>query len=313
MPLELMFAPVESLHHPLFRKAGVEVMIKREDLIHPQVSGNKWRKLKYNFEEAEATGISKILTFGGAYSNHLVAVAAACHALGFESAGVVRGEQITPLNATLEEAQRYGMRLRFVSRTEYRDRDINGLLERLAQEFPGWKLIPEGGANAAGVRGSSEILGEVADRFDVVTVACGTGTTLAGIVGSLNAHQEAIGFSALKGGDFLREEVLRMAEESELGADTSVIEKQFRIESSYHFGGYARMKPALASFMESFYSDHGIRLDPVYTAKMAFGVYDLIESGVFKPGTRILMIHTGGLQGLRGFDERFGMKFYTNS
>lgn len=308
-----MPSPVQPLRHPLFSKAEVEVMMKREDLIHPQVSGNKWRKLKYNFGEAEAAGVNKMLTFGGAYSNHLVAVAAACNALGFESVGVVRGEHTTPLNATLAEAQRYGMQLRFVSRSAYRERHTNGLLEQLAQEFRGWKMIPEGGANAAGVRGCSEILADVADRFDVVTVACGTGTTLAGIVGSLNAQQVAIGFPALKGGGFLRDEVLRMTGESDLFKDRTLIEKQFRIESSYHFGGYAKMKPELASFMESFYSDHGIKLDPVYTAKMAFGVYDLIKSGVFKPGTRILMIHTGGLQGLRGFDERFGMKFYTNS
>jgi 1-aminocyclopropane-1-carboxylate deaminase/D-cysteine desulfhydrase-like pyridoxal-dependent ACC family enzyme len=313
MPLELQSAPVQPLHHPLFNEAGVKVMMKREDLIHPQVSGNKWRKLKYNFEEAESRGIHTILTFGGAYSNHLVAVAVACHALGFESVGVVRGEQTAPLNATLAEARRHGMQLRFVSRSQYRGRDSNGLLEQLAREFPGCKVIPEGGANGAGVRGCREILAYVDDEFDVVTAACGTGTTLAGLVMSLHAGQEAIGFPALKGGDYLRAEVLRLMEESGMGKDTARLEKAFRMESGYHFGGYARMKPELAAFMESFYADHKIKLDPVYTAKMAFGVYDLIKSGVFKRGTRILMIHTGGLQGLRGFDERFGMKFYTNS
>lgn len=312
MSLFIQPAPVQSLHHPLFEKHGVQVMIKREDLLHNEVSGNKWRKLKYNLNAAREQGLHRVLTFGGAYSNHLYATAAACHSLGFESIGVVRGEPKFPLNSTLFFCVKNGMHLHFVSRNEYRKRDENGLIERLHAQYSRSYFVPEGGANALGVSGCVEILDEVHKDFDVVTVACGTGSTLAGLVLALKDHQKAIGFSALKGGEFLEDEVIRHAQSVlKNPAANAELSQSFRIETNYHFGGYGKMKPELAEFMEQFYIDHKIRLDPVYTNKMVYGLYDMIGRGEFSKGTRILMIHSGGLQGLNGFSERFGMNFYT--
>lgn len=314
MGLFIQPAPVQTLHHPLFEKHGVQVMIKREDLLHSEVSGNKWRKLKYNLNAAREQGFHRILTFGGAFSNHLYATAAACHSLGFESIGVVRGEPKFPLNSTLFFCVKNGMHLHFVSRNEYRKREENGLIEKLKAQYSQSYFVPEGGANSLGVSGCVEILEEVEKDFDVVTVACGTGSTLAGMVLALKDHQKAIGFSALKGGDFLVEEVLHHAQ-SVLNnpAANAAVAQSLHIKTDYHFGGYGKITPELVHFMEQFYLDHSIRLDPVYTNKMAYGIYDMIGCGKFSRGTRILMIHSGGLQGLNGFKERFGMTFYTKS
>jgi len=314
MSLFIQPAPVQTLHHPLFEKHGVQVMMKREDLLHNEVSGNKWRKLKYNLSAAREKGLHRVLTFGGAYSNHLYATAAACHSLGFESIGVVRGEPKFPLNSTLFFAVKNGMHLHFVSRNEYGKREENGLIDRLSAQYSQSHFIPEGGANKLGVSGCMEILHEVEKDFDVVAVACGTGATLAGLVLALKDQQKAIGFSALKGGDFLIEEV--MGHVKTMLNDPfpdPLIRNSFRIETEYHFGGYGKITPKLAAFMEQFYKDHQIRLDPVYTNKMAYGLYDMIGRGEFPKGTRILMIHSGGLQGLNGFKERFSMNFYTES
>lgn len=305
-------APVQKLSDPLFEKHGVQVMIKREDLLHPQVSGNKWRKLKYNLAMARDRGRERILTFGGAYSNHLYATAAACHALGFPSIGVVRGEPHIPLNPTLSFAVRHGMHLHYVSREDYRNRDQRDFIVRLEEQYPNAYVIPEGGANALGVSGCMEILDEVTQPFDVVAVACGTGATLAGIVLSLDDAQRALGFPALKGADFMEQEVDKhlcvMLAESNLDP---FVRDSYRIETDYHFGGYGKYKPALIDFINVFHNQHHIALDPIYTGKMAYGVYDLIRKGAFEQGTRILLIHTGGLQGWGGFQERHGIAMDT--
>src|SRR5690554_973240 len=311
MPLFIGAAPVHQLYHPLFEEHGVEVLIKREDLLHEQVSGNKWRKLRYNIAAARDLGMECILTFGGAYSNHLYATAAACSAIGFESIGVVRGDPVFPLNPTLDFAVKHGMTLHYISRGDYRRMDNNGILQKLHEQYSHAYIVPEGGSNILGIRGCMEILSEVKDQYDIVAVPCGTGATLAGLVLSLEDHQSAIGFSAMKGGDFLQENVLghlqKVLEDPFPNHDLS---KSFLIETRYHFGGYGKYTPELAGFMLEFYNDHNIRLDPIYTAKMAFGLYDLIRRKNFPRGTRILMIHTGGLQGLAGYAERFGEKFY---
>ncbi len=314
MALFIQPAPVQTLRNELFDKHGVQVMIKREDLLHPEVSGNKWRKLKYNLNAAREQGFDRVLTFGGAYSNHLYATAAACHSLGFQSVGVVRGEPAFPLNSTLFFAVKNGMHLHFVSRSDYRKREENGLLERLRAQYNNSYFVPEGGSNKLGVSGCVEILGEVEKPFDYVTVSCGTGATLAGIVLALKDNQQAIGFSSLKGGTFLQDEVLGHVKSvlNDPFPDPE-ISRSFRIETEYHFGGYGKMKPELANFMKQFYRDFNIRLDPIYNSKMAYGLFDLIAKGSFPRGTRIMMIHTGGLQGLSGFAERLGMSFYTES
>lgn len=283
-------------------------MIKREDLLHPEVSGNKWRKLKYNLAKAGEKGFDRILTFGGAYSNHLYATAAACYELGFESVGVVRGEQHLPLNETLSFAAHKGMHLHYVSREEYRNKDTQTFIQELEREYGKICVIPEGGANRWGVSGCMEILPEVDRSFDVVNVPCGTGSTLAGMVLSLEEGQKAIGFSALKGGSFLADEVEKhlcvMLDDSWLSPETR---NAYRIEDRYHFGGYGKFTDELMRFIAGFRHDFGILLDPIYTGKMAYGLFELIRSGEFEPQTKILMIHTGGLQGWNGFEERFGI------
>lgn len=307
-------APVQLLKHPLFDQHDVQVMIKREDLLHPDVSGNKWRKLKYNLAKAGEKGFDRILTFGGAYSNHLYATAAACHSLGFESIGVVRGEQHIPLNETLSFAARKGMHLHYVSREDYRNKDTQTFIKELEREYGAICVIPEGGANRWGVSGCMEILPDVDEPFDVVTVPCGTGSTLAGMVLSLEDGQKAIGFSALKGGSFLADEVEKhlcvMLDDSWLSPD---VKNAYRIEDRYHFGGYGKYSDELMHFIATFRKDFDILLDPIYTGKMAFGLFELIKSGHFAPKTKILMIHTGGLQGWMGFKERFGISPHTIS
>jgi len=304
-------APVQKLHHPLFEQRKVVVMIKREDLLHAEVSGNKWRKLKYNLTFARENGFSQLLTFGGAYSNHLYATAAAGKLYGFETIGVVRGEPVFPLNPTLDFAVKCGMQLHYVSREDYRNKESNDLIERLHEQYGAAFFIPEGGSNAWGVNGCMDILREVKESFDIVTVPCGTGATLAGIVLSLEDEQRAIGFSALKGGGFLMQDVMKHVQ-SVLNdpMPNPAFAESFEIETDFHFGGYGKVNPELIEFMQQFYNDFEIKLDPVYTAKMAFGIFKKIERGEFKPGTRILMIHTGGLQGLAGLQQRLGISVY---
>lgn len=307
-------APVQKLSHPLFTQHQVEVSIKREDLLHAQVSGNKWRKLKYNLAFAGENGFKQLLTFGGAYSNHLYATAAAGKLFGFETIGVVRGEPVFPLNPTLDFAVANGMQLHYIGREEYRNKNSNNLMQRLHEQYGAAFFIPEGGSNAWGVNGCMDILRDVKEPFDVVTVACGTGATMAGLVLSLNKKQRALGFSALKGGGFLKEEVLQHAQ-SVLHETVPNLElsASFGIETEFHFGGYGKINRELIAFMQDFYRNFNIKLDPVYTAKMAFGVFEKIKQGDFPPKTHILMIHTGGLQGLAGFEERLGISIYPNN
>lgn len=313
MSISVSPATVQKLEHPLFDKMGVEVMIKREDLLHAEVSGNKWRKLKYNLAFAKENGFKRLLTFGGAYSNHLYATAAAGKYFGFDSIGVVRGEPIFPLNPTLNFAVKCGMQLHYVGREEYRQKESNRLTERLKEQYGDVYIIPEGGSNVLGVSGCMDILTEVKQAFDIVAAACGTGATLAGLVLSLEKHQKAIGFSALKGGDFLKDEVMihvqSVLNDPDLSPDFL---ESFEIETAYHFGGYSKVKPELIIFMQMFYQLYGIKLDPVYTGKMVYGIFKKIENGDFIKGTKILLIHTGGLQGLAGFQERLGVSVYPN-
>ena len=284
---------IERIDDPLFRQHRVEVFIKREDLLHPYVSGNKWRKLKYNLIEAQTKGYRNLLTFGGAYSNHIYATAAAARESGFRSIGIIRGDELRdkPLNPTLSFAKGQGMQFHFVSREEYRKRHDKVYLEELSVRFGDCYIIPEGGTNQLAIKGCEEILNTSTQHVDIIACAVGTGGTIAGIISAKKEHQTVIGFSALKGG-FLADEVKALLQEYD---KPGII--NWRIEDSYHFGGYAKMKPALANFMTDFEARHRIPLDPIYTGKMVFGMYDMITNDRFEKGTRILMIHTGGLQG----------------
>lgn len=269
---------------------GIEVYVKREDVLHSEISGNKFRKLKYNLTEAKTLGFTKLLTFGGAYSNHIAAVAAAGKEFGFETIGVIRGEELQEKyleNPTLKKASENGMQFEFVTRTQYRDINNAVFLDQLKNKFGDFYLIPEGGTNILAVKGCKEILTDDDKLFDFICCAVGTGGTISGIINSLKLHQKAIGFPALKG-DFLTDDIQKYAENS-----------QWNLVTDYHFGGYAKINDELKQFMKQFFKKYLISLDPVYTSKTFFGVIDLISKGYFKPDSKILIIHTGGLQGLQ--------------
>jgi 1-aminocyclopropane-1-carboxylate deaminase len=289
----LLPSPLQQLFDE--KLAGVHLWVKRDDLIHPQISGNKWRKLKYNFLEARKLDKTTILTFGGAFSNHIHATAAAGKLLGFQTIGIIRGEKCT--NPTLQFAEECGMKLFFISRDEYRHKNETFVLEKIktwvAADF---FLIPEGGANDLGIQGCTEILPEINMDFDYVCCPVGTGTTLSGINATLQNHQKSLGFSALKLSK--TEKTFGLAEDFEFVKDFSApFAAKFALVADYHFGGYAKTMPQLFEFIHYFEQKHGFQLEQVYTGKMFFGIYDLIEKGFFKKGETIVALHTGGLQG----------------
>ncbi|WP_104516383.1 1-aminocyclopropane-1-carboxylate deaminase/D-cysteine desulfhydrase [Acinetobacter indicus] len=263
------------------------ISIKRLDLIHPQISGNKFFKLKYNLLAARQQGFEKVLTFGGAYSNHIAATAFASHKFGFQSLGMIRGEELAqrPLNPTLATAQQFGMQLEFISRNAYRQKDQPDFLQHLQQQYPDFYLIPEGGTNALAVQGCREILVAEDAQFDLICCAVGTGGTFAGLIEASQQHQQLLGFSALKG-DFLTHEVAQLT-----------TKRNWRILDDYCCGGYAKTTPELIQFIQSFEQRYNIPLEQVYTGKMLRGIFDLIDQDKIGPDQKILLIHTGGLQG----------------
>lgn len=295
-------APIQEINDELFDRFQVRLLLKREDKLHPEVSGNKWRKLKYNLMEARKKGHHTLLTFGGAYSNHIFAVAAAGAELGFKTIGVIRGEETSALNYTLSFATEKGMTLHFVSREIFQLRNTYQLHKDLYNKFGDFYCIPEGGANSLGVKGCLEIVEDIDIEFDYLCSSCGTGSTLAGLIVALEGKNKILGFSSLKGaGDGLKKNI------SEFVKNCSDNEYQnWELIEAYHFGGYAKYTDELISFMNNFKKNTGIPLDPVYTGKMMYGIYDLIKNQYFKKGSVILALHTGGLQGRKGFNERYG-------
>ncbi len=269
-------------------------MVKREDLNHPVISGNKWRKLKYNLAEAKKQGQNRLLTFGGAYSNHIYATAGAGQAFGFETIGVIRGEEHLPLNPTLAFASKAGMYFHYMDRATYRKKSEESVIKLLKQQYGDFYLIPEGGTNALAIQGCEEIIEEIDTDYDYLCCPIGTGGTISGLISGLKGRSEILGFSSLKG-DFLHEEVVRLLKQY------GIHYTNWSINTDYHFGGYARIKPALLNFIKDFEQNQQVPLDPVYTGKMMFGIYDLVQSGFFPKGTKIIAIHTGGLQGRAGF------------
>lgn len=274
---------------------GITLEIKREDLLHPFVSGNKFRKLKYNILQAKAENQSVLLTFGGAFSNHIAAVAYAGKEQGFETIGVIRGDELRDKiseNPTLSFAQECGMRFEFVTREAYRHKTETAFIEQLQVKFGSFYLVPEGGTNDLAVKGCEEILTEFDAHFDFVCSAVGTGGTISGLINSALPHQKVLGFPALKG-DFLQNEIHKF-----------VNNKNWELITDYHFGGYGKVTTEFIEWMNWFYAQTGIPLDPIYTGKMVFGVMDLIQRNYFSPKSKILMIHTGGLQGIAGMNAK---------
>ncbi|MBK0064485.1 MULTISPECIES: 1-aminocyclopropane-1-carboxylate deaminase/D-cysteine desulfhydrase [unclassified Acinetobacter] len=283
----------DSLAHPisyqnLIDYNAIKLDIKRLDLIHPQISGNKFYKLKYNLQHAKELGLDTIITFGGAFSNHIAATAYAAHYFGFKSIGIIRGEELAhqTLNPTLATACQFGMQLQFINRQEYRNKEQSDFIDKLRRHFPTAYIIPEGGTNALAIQGCKEIL-TAKDRqnYDVICCAVGTGGTITGLIEASDAHQTILGFSALKG-DFLQQQVASLTHKM-----------NWNILEDYCFGGYAKTSIQLLDFIQSFEKTYQIPLEPIYTGKMLFGVFELIEQGHFAANTRILVIHSGGLQG----------------
>jgi 1-aminocyclopropane-1-carboxylate deaminase/D-cysteine desulfhydrase-like pyridoxal-dependent ACC family enzyme len=290
-------SPIQPICLDAAQELNIQVYLKREDLIHPLLPGNKWRKLKYNLEEAHTQEKQTILTFGGAYSNHIYSVAAAGKLFGFHTIGLIRGEAITPLNATLSFAKNCGMELHYVDRATYRHKEDFAYQEGLRQKYGDFYLIPEGGSNALAVKGCAEIPEEIHEPYDYLCCPCGTGGTLAGLVAGAAGYGKIMGFAALKGGAFLAAEVQQLlASYTQLRGKTCDFHN-YQIQTDYHFGGYAKVKPALLDFIRKFEQANSILLEQVYTGKMLFGIEDLIKKGFFASGTKIIALHTGGLQG----------------
>ncbi len=295
-------APIQEIHDELFDRHKVRLLLKREDMLHPEVSGNKWRKLKYNLIEARKRGHLTLLTFGGAYSNHIFAVAAAGKELGFNTIGIIRGEETSSLNHTLSFATSKGMILQFVSREVFQLRNTEQLHNDLYDKLGDFYLIPEGGANILGVKGCLEIVDDIDIDFDYICCSCGTGSTLAGIISSLEGEKRVLGFSSLKGaGMGLKRNISDFVKGCKEGEYNN-----WDLSEAYHFGGYAKYSEELILFMNQFKIKTGISLDPVYTGKMMYGIYDLIQKDYFPLGSVIVALHTGGLQGRKGFSERYG-------
>lgn len=276
------------------QKNGITVAIRREDLIHPFVSGNKFRKLKYNLLQAKAENQTTLLTFGGAFSNHIAAVAFAGKEHNFKTIGIIRGEELRDKiqeNPTLKFAQENGMQFEFVSRNNYSNKENPDFIEELKQKFGSFYLIPEGGTNNLAIKGCEEILTEEDSQFDYICCAVGTGGTISGLINSALPNQKVLGFPALKG-DFLREEICKFAKSD-----------NWQLITDYHFGGYGKVNLDLINFINNFTESNNIPLDPVYTSKMAFGVLDLIAKDYFPSNSKILLIHTGGLQGIQGMNQ----------
>ena len=282
---------------------GIELYIKREDEIHPFVSGNKFRKLKYNIQEAKKTNKNTLLTFGGAFSNHIVATAVAGYLTDFKTIGVIRGEELgldvtetLSKNTTLKNSYEHNMQFEFVSRELYRKKLEDSFINNLKEKYGDFYLIPEGGTNYLAIKGCEEILTVSDAKFDYICCAVGTGGTISGVINASSKHQKVIGFPALKG-DFLFDDIKKLTSKS-----------NWSLQTNYHFGGYAKYTDELIRFINDFNKDTGVLLDPIYTVKMIFGILDMIKKNQFKKGSKILAIHTGGIKGIEGFNQKLKKK-----
>jgi len=296
MPKLLSIQPekaiLQQLFDPLFEEKGIEVWIKREDLIHPQVSGNKWRKLKYNLLHAKQEGHQRLLTFGGAYSNHILATAAIGEIEGFKTIGLIRGEEHLPLNSTLAFAKSCGMQLHYIDRQRYRQKNESQFQQALLQQFENSYLLPEGGTNRLALKGCAEVMKEIPINTDYVCVACGTGGTIAGLIAGAPDHLQVLGIPVLKGASFLYEDIRNLLHD--FNPDRKYT--NWELHLAYHFGGYAKQNNELQIFISTFKEKHGIELEFVYTGKLFYGLYNLIQQDHFQRGQKIVVLHTGGLR-----------------
>ncbi len=294
-----MRAKNQEIQLSLLRERQVSLVIKREDLIHPVISGNKYRKLKYNLTRTKEAGATGLLTFGGAYSNHILAAAFAGKAFGLKTVGVIRGEELAATwkaNPTLSLANSAGMQFKFITRESYRKRDETKFLDDLRVSFPNYFVLPEGGTNALAVKGCEEILTSPDTDFDFICCSVGTGGTIAGLINSSHSKQQVLGFPAVRG-DFVKKDIRRFAGR-----------ENWELQTDYHFGGYAKVNKELINFINDFHQKTQIPLDPLYTGKLLYGILDMVGKGCFKRNSKLLAIHTGGLQGIAGMNLKLKEK-----
>jgi len=297
--MNLQSSPIEFLD----AINGVDIWVKRDDMIDPLVSGNKLFKLVLNARQAKLEGKSGILTFGGAFSNHIAATARYCQTLGLNSIGIIRGELTTPLNSTLELAQSNGMQLIPISRTEYRQKTDANFLKALQEDHPDYFIVPEGGCNLQGIDGMETCLTNNTHSFDYIATAVGTGTTAAGLAKFAQSNQRILAFPIHKHGSVM-DEIKAL--------DPTYIDYASRISvvPDYHFGGYAKWTEELLKFIGDIHESYRLKLDPIYTSKALFGLMDQVNTGAVKKRSKVLFIHTGGLQGVPGFEARFGRTLF---
>ena len=288
--IQLELAQLQSVSIPFLHQHNVTLTVLRLDKIHSLISGNKWFKLKYSLQDALAKNYTQIVTVGGAYSNHILATAAACQVLGLDSIGVIRGERNSALSCTLEQAEKLGMKLDFVSRSIYSNKEL--LYQKLQSNYPKGYLIEEGGMNDKGIRGGQDIMKLAAsNKYTHICCAVGTGTMLAGITNALNDAQRVIGISSLNISNNTNNDLRKFLD------DHHIPSNKYEIVYDYHFGGYAKYNDQLLDFMNEWYRTTSIPSDFVYTGKLFFAICDLIKKSYFAKQDSILIIHSGGLQG----------------
>ena len=288
-------SPLQRHHHPLLTRYDVELWCKRDDLIHPAISGNKWRKLKYHLLHAREHGKQHLLSFGGAYSNHIHALAAAGYQTGLRTTGIIRGEADAVSNTTLRDARRWGMDLVFVDRQSYRRRQDPDWLAQFAA--PDTLIVPEGGSSPLAIPGVAELVGEVPFSPDLWVLPCASGGTLAGLIAGKRDREQILAIAVLKGGDFITDEVYRLHP-----AAASI--PGWRIALDHHDGGYAKFSPALWQWVQNFSATTDLPLEPIYSGKAMWGLFRELAAGRIAPGSKIVFIHTGGMQGLAGLREQ---------
>ena len=296
--INLEEAVLQEITFPGYNSSS-KIFLLRLDQIHPYLNGNKWFKLKYNLKAAAEKNYDTLLTFGGAYSNHIHALSSAGKIFGFKTIGIIRGEERLPLNPTLQFAADNGMKLHYVTRSDYRKKHTEEFQNSLKQKFGNAYVVPEGGTNLLALKGCSEIPSLIQTEYDYLCTACGTAGTLSGLIAGLEGKKNIRGFSVLKDGDFLADNTEKLVEE--------FVHKKFSnwmINLNYHFGGYAKINRTLIEFMGEFEKLNSVQLDYVYTGKMLYGIFDLLKSGYFKKSGRIVALHTGGVQGNAGMQTK---------
>jgi 1-aminocyclopropane-1-carboxylate deaminase len=291
---------IQTINHLVFKQHKISVQIKRDDQIDKVISGNKWRKLKHNILHAKAIGADGIITFGGCFSNHIHACAFACKQQQLSAIGIIRGEQSNQNNYTLSWAQYWGMQLSFVDRKTYRLRDDLDYLQRLQKQYPNYLIVPEGGSNSLALTGMAEVIDELNQQceFDTLISPVGSGGTLAGLILGDKAQHEILGIAVLKQDNYLEQQV------HDLLPEQAKLYRNWQIFNKFHRGGYAKFTTQDAERIRSFGEDVGIGFEPVYSGKMILALLDLAEAGYFPAHTRIVLLHTGGLQGLAGMFDR---------